>query len=165
MKLSAIYFLLPLIIFISCSKEKESSSAQENYTIDLNLALKTDWEMANQINLLINEHRDSLGLSPIQIDNQYASAFAVEHTVYMIEKGRINHDNFSHRSEALKTRGAKSVGENVAYGYTTAEDVVFAWLHSPSHKNIIEGSYTHTGFGVLKNEDNRYFFTQLFYRK
>jgi uncharacterized protein YkwD len=164
MKLSAIYFLLPLIIFISCSKEKQSSSAQEYYTIDLNLALKTDWEMANHINLLINEHRDSLGLPIIEIDNQYASAFAVKHTEYMIEIGRINHDNFNHRSEALKIKGAKSVGENVAYGYTTAEDVVFAWLHSPSHKSIIEGSYTHAGFGVLKNDDGRYFFTQIFFK-
>lgn len=163
MRLLTTYILITLMF--SCSKENdETNSIQENYTIDLNLALKTDWIIANKINSLINDHRDSIGLPSIEIDNQYASAYAVEHTIYMIEKDRVNHDNFNHRSNALKARGAISVAENVAYGYTNAEDVVNAWLHSPSHKSTIEGSYTHTGFGVLKNEDGIYFFTQLFYK-
>ena len=69
------------------------------------------------------------------------------------------------RSEALKSKGAITVGENVAYGYNSAEDVVTAWLNSTSHRNIIEGNFTHSGFGVIAAQGNRYYFTQLFYKK
>lgn len=99
------------------------------------------------------------------MDQAYASAYAVEHTDYMIELSQINHDNFHIRSKALKDRGALRVGENVAYGYEDAASLVNSWLNSPSHREIIEGNYTHSGFGVFKNEKNRYFFTQLFYLK
>ncbi len=154
-----------LFLFTSCSKDSVETTEEANYSIDLNLAQETDWQLADDILDLVNEHRVSLGLSTIKRDQQYASAYAVEHTKYMIDMDRINHDNFGIRSAALKDRGASSVGENVAFGYTSAEDVVIAWLNSPSHKDIIEGSYTHSGFGVIPNENGTFYFTQLFYSK
>ncbi len=153
-----------MFIVTSCSKD-DNIVEEANYSIDLNLAQETDWLLADDILVLINEHRTSLGLTKIKRDQQYASAYAVDHTKYMIENNRVNHDNFGVRSAALKDNGAKRVGENVAYGYETAEDVVYAWLHSPAHKDIIEGDYTHSGFGVIPNENGTYFYTQLFYSK
>jgi len=154
-----------MFLFTSCSKDEIETTEEANYSIDLNLAQETDWEIANEILVLINEHRVSVGLSTIQKDQQYASAYAVDHTNYMIDVNGINHDNFNIRSEALKGRGAIRVGENVANGYTTAEAVVHAWLNSSSHKAIIEGNYTHSGFGVIPNDNGTYYFTQLFYSK
>jgi len=149
----------------SCSKDEDAVVQEANYSIDLNLANETDWEMANEILVLVNEHRTSLGLREIKRDQQYASAYAVDHTNYMIDIAAINHDNFSVRARALKDRGAASVGENVAKGYTTARNVVNAWLNSPSHRDVMEGNYTHSGFGVIKDAEGKYYFTQLFYRK
>jgi uncharacterized protein YkwD len=154
-----------LLTVASCTKDEDGVTEEANYSIDVNLAKETDWQMANEILDLVNEHRNSLGLRTIARDQQYASAYAVEHTKYMIDLNKINHDNFSTRSSALKDRGASSVAENVAMGYTTAESVVNAWLHSPTHKNVIEGNYTHSGFGVMQNSSGRYYFTQIFYRK
>lgn len=154
-----------LFTVASCSKDDSIVTEEADYSINLNLAHETDWELADEILVLINEHRASVGLNSIERDQQYASAYAVQHTNYMIDMNRINHDNFGERSEALKQKGAVRVGENVANGYTNAEDVVFAWLHSPSHKDIIEGDFTHSGFGVIPNENGSYFFTQLFYSK
>ncbi len=153
-----------MCLLSSCSKDESVAIEEANYSINLNLALETDWKIADEILVLVNEHRVSVGLSEIIRDQQYASAYAVDHTLYMIDIDKINHDNFAYRSNALKERGAESVGENVAYGYTSAEEVVHAWLNSPSHKNIIEEPYKHSGFGIIKNEKGRYFFTQLFYR-
>jgi len=164
MKISLLTIVLMFFV-TSCSKDDSLANDETNYTIDLNLAQETDWLLADDILVLINEHRTSLGLSTIKSDQQYASAYAVDHTKYMIENNIVNHDNFGTRSAALKDNGARRVGENVAYGYETAEDVVYAWLHSPAHKDIIEGDYTHSGFGVMQNDDGRYFFTQLFYSK
>ena len=162
--------LLAMVLFVtlaSCSKDEDVVTAQEeaNFAIDVNLAQETDWEMANEILVLVNDHRATLGLAPIQRDQQYASAYAVQHTQYMTEKSKINHDNFGERRQALTQRGAVRVGENVGYGYDTAEAVVHAWLNSPSHRDLIEGNYSHAGFGVLQNSKGSYYFTQLFYKK
>ncbi len=154
-----------MCLVTSCQKDEGVASEEVNYSIDLNLAQETDWRMADEILVRINEHRTSIGLSEIIKDQQYASAYAVDHTQYMIDIERINHDNFSVRSKALKDRGAKVVGENVAFGYTTAEAVVTAWLNSEGHREIIEGNYTHSGFGIMKSSKGKYYFTQLFYRK
>ncbi len=154
-----------MIIVTSCSKDDSVAIEEANYSIDINLAQETDWQIADDILILINEYRVSKGLSTIISDQQYASAYAVEHTKYMIDIDRINHDNFGIRSAALKDRGADRVGENVAYGYSTAEGVVNAWLNSPSHKSIIEGKYTHSGFGIITNSQGTYYYTQLFYSK
>ncbi len=148
----------------SCTKD-DVSSDEVNYSIDLNLAQETDWEMADQILSLVNQHRASLGLEAIKKDQQYASAYSVDHTKYMINTAKISHDHFNVRSKALKDKGADSVGENVAYGYATAEEVVNAWLNSPPHKMIIEGPFNYSGFGILKDDKGHYYFTQLFYRK
>ncbi len=160
--------LLAMVFFTlvtSCSKDDVTATEEANYAIDLNLAQETDWVFADQVLDLVNQHRTSIGLETLKKDRQYASAYSVEHTKYMIKKEKISHDNFNVRSKALKDRGAETVGENVAYGYTNAEELVNAWLNSPSHRNIIEGPFNYSGFGILKNNKGQYYFTQLFYRK
>lgn len=154
-----------LFIATSCQKDESFTSEEANYSIDLNLANENDWDFANEILVLVNEHRATLGLTAIQKDSQVASAYAVDHSNYMIEQNRINHDNFGLRAKALKDNGAETVAENVAFGYNTAEQVVNAWLNSEGHRAVIEGRYTHSGFGVVKTDKNTYYFTQLFYRK
>lgn len=154
-----------LFLNISCSEESiETPQAQESQSeIDLTLSQQTDWQMANHVLGLINQHRVSSGLTAVVSDSQHASAYAVAHTEYMIDMNEINHDNFSTRSSGLMDEGATLVGENVAKGYTSAEQVVTAWINSPGHKEIIEGNYTHCGFGILKNEANVFYYTVLFY--
>ncbi|MEZ4875919.1 MAG: CAP domain-containing protein [Flavobacteriaceae bacterium] len=160
--------LLAMVLFstVSCSKDEGVSPVEEsNYSIDLNLANETDWQMANEILQYVNEYRVSVGLSELKRDQQYASAYAVDHTQYMIDQNKISHDGFGVRAQALKDQGAESVGENVAFGYSDAQKLVQAWINSPSHRSVLEGNYTHTGFGVMQNTSGKYFFTELFYRK
>ncbi|PIQ18114.1 MAG: CAP domain-containing protein [Flavobacteriaceae bacterium CG_4_8_14_3_um_filter_34_10] len=155
-----------LIAFSSCSKDELTDASEDlSYTVDLNIVIKNDVTMSREILDLINAHRASIGLNTLALDQQYASAYAVDHTDYMIETGKINHDNFNLRSQALKDKGAIRVGENVAFGYTDAASVVNGWLNSPAHRNIIEGDYSHSGFGVFKNNEGNYYFTQIFYMK
>ena len=113
--------LVLLLLVTSCQKDESFTEEEANYSIDLNLANETDWQMADEILALINTHRATLNLPAIQRDQQYASAYAVEHTLYMIDKAEINHDNFVVRDEGLRSKGAVSVSENVAWGYSTAE--------------------------------------------
>jgi len=154
-----------LLSFASCSEEEMATEIIEDYTINLNLAKETNWEMAEEITYYINQHRDSIGLNPIEVDQQHGSAYAVEHTKYMIAVENMNHDNFYYRQQALIYQGAEKVGENVAFGYQDGQSVVRAWLNSPTHKRNIEGDYTHSGFGIMPNANGTYYFTQLFYKK
>ncbi|PQB05343.1 CAP domain-containing protein [Aureitalea marina] len=157
-----------LCLAVSCSKDEAVVPEEElnfSFDIDVNLANKTDWVMANEILQLLNDHRQGIGLQPLKLDNQYGSAYSVQHTDYMIINGRVSHDNFGTRASGMRERGAKMVGENVAYGYTSAEEVVFAWLNSPGHRETIESDYTHAGFGIVQDARGTYYFTNLFYSK
>lgn len=154
-----------LFSIVSCTPDADESLNAADYQIDLNLAQETDWELADEILILVNDHRASIGLNRLSKDRQYASAYAVEHTKYMIQLDEINHDNFHFRTLALKSQGAEKVGENVAFGYQNAQNVVTAWLNSPGHRRAIEGDYTHSGFGVIKNPNGTYYYTQIFYKR
>jgi len=161
------YSLLALTLALtSCSTEElvETQSPIE-FTIDLNLAQETDAQMASEILYYVNQYRGTLGLEPILMDKTYASAYAVEHTKYMIQQNKISHDNFSDRAEGLNSQGAQAVAENVGFGYNSANDLVTAWINSPSHRDTMEGNYTHSGIGALQDGSGMYYVTQLFYRK
>ena len=95
------------------------------------------------------------------------SVVADNHTNYMVETGKISHDNFDNRSQYLiNNANAKSVGENVAFGYSSAEGVFSGWLKSESHKRVIENPYyTHFGISVELNAEGRNYFTQIFIKK
>lgn len=54
------------------------------------------------------------------------------------------------------------MGENLAKGYETAEDVVNAWMESPDHrKNILSNNFTTMAVSVVI-KDNKKYFTQEF---
>ena len=166
LKSNLLTVVLLCLVMTSCSKEDINENEQARYEIDLNLVHQNDEQMASRILELVNDHRNSIGLTPLQMDNMYAAAFAVDHTNHMIAVEKLSHDNFGYRSNAIKYHDdAEDVGENVAYGYDTAETVVNAWLNSPGHKANMEGDYTHSGFGVKKSSKGRTYFTQLFYKK
>lgn len=133
--------------------------------IDLSIISENNWVISNEILSYINNHRTGLGLHSLVKDSSYATAYSVMHCKYMIKTQSVNHNNFFERSNGLKEKGAISVAENVAYGYSNAESVVNAWLNSNSHKEIIEGEFTHLGFGVLtSNTNSRTYFTTIFYK-
>lgn len=55
------------------------------------------------------------------------------------EADQVNHDGFTQRQENLVSKAnAKSVGENVAYGFNSSKVAVMAWLNSEEHRAIIE---------------------------
>ena len=156
--------LIFILLFFTISCDKELVITEECY-INLELVNETDWVMATEISILINQYRDSKGFTPINIDMEFASAYAVEHVKYMISVGEINHDNFSHRSNCLKQRGVIRVSEVTANGFSTPESVVNAWINSPLHNRVLLNNYNYCGYGILKNNNGTYFFSLLYYLK
>ena len=129
--------------------------------------LKVEYsEIELEILDLINNYRSERGLNELQTLD-FISTIAKTHTTYMLETGLVNHDNFPERNEKLVTTvGAKNVGENVAYGYYSAQGVFDAWIASEHHREIIENdSYTHFGISTECNTTGRNYFTQMFIKK
>ena len=110
----------------------------------------------------INTYRVSVGLNELQQIN-HISYKSEEHDHYMIRNNVVNHNDFVARSENLiSVLGAKRVGENIAYNYNTPQSVVKAWLNSPTHKENLEGDYTHFGISIRTNPDGKKYYTNIF---
>lgn len=43
-------------------------------------------------------------------------------------------------------------GENLAYGFSTSDQVVTAWMNSPEHRDNVLGDYTEVGFGFANGD-------------
>lgn len=143
-----------LLFFVSISSCSEDDNGE----------VLIETSITDEILLLVNTHRESKGLNKL-VRNTTADNLAINHSKYMIAQDKISHDNFKSRTENLRrNENAKGTGENVAYGYKTAQKVVNAWLNSSGHKENIEGNFTHTGIAAVQNSEGTYFFTQLFYR-
>ena len=113
----------------------------------------------------LNTYRKALGLRELKALAEL-SVESEGHNEYMIEEGVVSHDNFSLRASKLMNRvGAKSVAENVGYGYSTSKAVVNAWLKSKGHRENVEGNYTHFGISVRQDEDGKNYFTNIFIKK
>ncbi|WGK64490.1 CAP domain-containing protein [Croceiramulus getboli] len=155
-----IVLLCSLVVLSSCSKDDEVlNDTSQELVAEINL--KNDTAFMLEVMDEVNAYRQSVGLSSLKLCTKGESK-AVEHSYYMVEDGTISHDRFFERSDYLKARGAKRVSENVAFGYRSAKSVVEAWINSPSHKEAMEGDFSHTGIGVTYNEHGVPFYTQLF---
>src|SRR5680860_649120 len=125
-KLFALLFLTTILF--SCAKEEDG--VYFNANTEVTNAKVSYTAMESEIISLVNAHRTSLGLNALSTLN-LISGVADGHTQYMIDAGVISHDNFAQRAQTLMEQaGAKTVGENVGYGYSTAEGVVNAWIAS-----------------------------------
>tara|TARA_R110001583_G_scaffold85392_1_gene223764 strand:- start:5418 stop:5879 length:462 start_codon:yes stop_codon:yes gene_type:complete len=115
---------------------------------------------------LVNAYRVEKGLIALKRLNLISSV-AETHTHYMVNAGEVNHDFFSERHKQLvNNANAKSVGENVAFGYGTAKSVVNAWISSDSHRKIIENSeYTHFGISTETDKGGENYFTHIFIKQ
>jgi uncharacterized protein YkwD len=123
-------------------------------------------QIETNIYRLINAHRASIGLKPLQESNVESSA-AVEHSNNMaLGKITFGHEGFQKRIKAIagKVGNISASAENVAFGQMSAGQVVDLWLQSPQHRKNMEGDFTHTGIGVARANKGMLYFTEIFTR-
>lgn len=105
---------------------------------------------------LTNEQRTKHGLAPLAMNDRLVQA-ATEKAQDMIDN-----DYFAHISPTGVTPWFwiqrnnyvyTVAGENLAIDFVQAEDVVDAWMASPSHRdNMLQPDYVETGVAVLTGE-------------
>ena len=154
--------LLAIFTLSSCSTDTMDDKAE---AMELSLVSQEAKSIEVEILELINNHRLSEGLNPLAEMNIVKSV-AHSHTDYMVDNDQVSHHNFFTRSDYLKTNaGAKKVSENVAFGYSSAESVVRAWIKSEEHKANLEGDFTNFDVSAEKNEEGRWYYTNIFIKK
>ena len=163
-----LFFKLPLLAlftvltFSSCSTDSIDDKVD---AMELSLFSKEAKTIEVEILELINNHRLSLGLNPLA-EMDVIKSVAYSHTDYMVDNDEVSHHNFFTRSNYLKSNaGAEKVSENVAFGYSSAESVVRAWIKSEAHKENLEGDFTNFDISAEKNEDGRWYYTNIFIKK
>jgi uncharacterized protein YkwD len=59
-----------------------------------------------------------------------------------------------------------TVGENVAYGYTSGREVVQGWMHSPGHRaNILNRGFRVVAVAAAESDSGRWYAAQVFGRR
>ena len=112
---------------------------------------------------LVNQEREKEGRSPLAWCDGLGD-LARAHSNDMCDRGFFSHVNPEGENPTARGRAGHAgsytfdpivpnpyngVGENIAMGYSTAEQVMEGWMNSPGHRaNILNGKYTHIGVGI-----------------
>lgn len=149
----------------SCS---ETSVSEEEQLFENGTTSKAVVELSTQEQALIdlvNQHRKSVGLNALEFSAQVYE-YASGHNEYMISQGELSHDNFELRASTIsEITSANFVGENVAKDYSLIENALEGWLNSTTHRNTIEGDFTHTTLSIMADSGGNPYYTQIFFRK
>ena len=112
---------------------------------------------------LVNEIRRQNGLGELTASAELSHVARLK-SQDMHDKGYFDHTSPTYGSafDMLRSFGIsyRTAGENIAYGYSTPQAVVDAWMNSSGHRaNILNASYTQIGVGHV--QDGNYC-TQIF---
>lgn len=95
------------------------------------------------------------------LKNDKLMEYAQNHANWMAENNRMRHSSMRN----IMKLGFNVAGENIAWGQTTEESVMNAWLWSPGHRmNIMGSSYTDIGCGYALDKNGRIYWCVCFGR-
>ncbi|MFI5932620.1 CAP domain-containing protein [Actinoplanes sp. NPDC051494] len=114
---------------------------------------------------LTNEQRARYGLTELAVENEL-TIVSVRQSHFMAVKEDLTH--FGWNGSTFQTRSRDEgyhdpAGENIAWGYLSATEVVDAWMASPAHRrNILNSEAVSFGAGVQRAPDGTLYWTQVF---
>ena len=111
---------------------------------------------------LINGERVHAGLPALVAQDQLIAA-ARSHSADMACNDYFNHADRSGVTVDIRASASgyvwSVVGENIAAGYSTPENVVEGWMNSVEHKaNILNADFTQIGIGYVFNKSSSYIY-------
>jgi uncharacterized protein YkwD len=124
--------------------------------------------LGTRILQLVNEVRGngtrcgdkSFGRAPPLQLSRTLDTVAAEHALDMARHDYFEHVDLGGHTPADRVRASgyreQLVGENIAYGPTSANEVVAGWLHSPGHcENIMDPRFQEMGLALAAGEGSR----------
>ena len=122
----------------------------------------TTEKYAMQVAGIVNRERAANGLAPLKYSDKLSEAALVraEEIQSVFSHTRPNGTRcFTAVTEA--GINYRSVGENIAYGQRTPEEVMNSWMNSSGHRANILGAYDYIGIGVTY-KNGTYYWSQFF---
>ncbi|GEC05469.1 hypothetical protein SSP24_31240 [Streptomyces spinoverrucosus] len=103
---------------------------------------------------LVNSERGKAGCAPVKLNAQLTKA-AQDHSADMASHRTMSHtgSDGSNPGDRITKAGYawSTYGENVAYGYSSPEQVMAGWMSSPGHKrNILNCAFKEIGVGLAQ---------------
>lgn len=115
----------------------------------------------DRVLVLTNAERAKAGLAALRASG-CADGYADRWAGSLLAAGALSHQALS---PILSACGARGVGENVAYGNVSPEQLVAMWMGSPGHRaNILNATFTHLGVGATSTSGGRWYGVQVFLR-
>jgi uncharacterized protein YkwD len=112
-----------------------------------------------------NQRRHAAGCGQVAVDHELVVA-SERQSDYMAVTGNFSHIGRGGSTFVARARAAgyaEPSGENIAWGYETATDVMDAWMASPGHRrNILNCAARSIGTGVRYAADGTPYYTQVF---
>ncbi|GAB1643338.1 CAP domain-containing protein [Krasilnikovia sp. MM14-A1259] len=124
-------------------------------------------QLMSQLVTKTNQQRWAAGCGLLGVDQELIIA-SVQQSEHMALTGDFNHVWLNGSTFVSRSRSAgylQPTGENLAFGYTTADQVIAAWMASPDHRaNMLDCTARSIGTGVTFSADGTPYYTQLFGR-
>ncbi|MEU8030120.1 CAP domain-containing protein [Streptomyces sp. NPDC049099] len=103
---------------------------------------------------LVNAERSKAGCRPLTLNTALTKA-AQDHSADMAAHQTMSHTGSDGSAPGDRITAAgydwSAYGENVAYGYSTADEVMAGWMSSPGHRaNILNCSFQQIGVGLAQ---------------
>lgn len=112
-----------------------------------------------RILVLVNAERAKAGLSKVTA-NSCADGFAESWAPKIQHDGALSHQSLQ---PILSSCHASTVGENVAYGNVTADEMMTMWMNSTGHRaNILNPHFTGIGIAAVTDSSGRWYGVQDF---
>ncbi|MBM2617351.1 CAP domain-containing protein [Actinoplanes sp. LDG1-06] len=122
--------------------------------------------LMSQVVTMTNQQRYANGCRRLLTVDQELTVASVRQSVYMARTGLFSHvwrdgTTFVRRSHLAGY--AQPSGENIAWGYRTATEVIEAWMASPRHRaNMLNCGAKSIGTGVVYAANGVPYYTQVF---
>jgi uncharacterized protein YkwD len=122
---------------------------------------------ADQVIELVNTERTASGLQPLTT-NELLRQAAQDYAQRMADLGFFSHtDPYTGQQPWDRAKAAgyswSYIGENIAAGQRSPQEVMNSWMNSPGHReNILSPNVTEIGVGVYKGGSVGMYWVQLF---
>lgn len=114
-----------------------------------------------EVLLLVNVERAAAGVLPMRMDPRLRTA-AGRRSRDLAASGVLSHDGWVDAIRAAGYGGG-ALGENIAYGYGSAESVMSGWMRSTGHRaNILRSYFRDLGVGCARDGRGRLWWVQSF---
>ena len=122
-------------------------------------------ELMSEVVTMTNQQRHANGCGLLAVDSELTIA-SIRQSLYMARTGLFSHvwrDGTTFVARSHEAGYAEPSGENIAWGYRTAPEVMAAWMASPGHRENILNCAAHSiGTGVAYGPNGLPYYTQVF---